>query len=209
MRKLNLGCGACTPDNWTNVDYALGAKIAKFPFFNTLNKKIKIFDITWNDQVYIHDLTKRFPWEDLSIDIIYTSHTLEHFTRQDGFVFLHECFRVLKLGGIFRVVVPDLSLVIRDYHENKIRADEFIENLGVLFMPNSNKIKDKMAPFFQFPHKCMYDTPTLLSILKTLGFDVERRKPFDSSIDNIEEVELEKRTKKAVIIEGIKNKTLG
>lgn len=41
--KLNLGGARQTPAGWVNVDYALGARIAKLPLFLTVNKRMKIF----------------------------------------------------------------------------------------------------------------------------------------------------------------------
>jgi hypothetical protein len=45
--KLNLGCGDDTPDSWVNVDYALGAWIAKIPVFSAINAKFKFFNLKW------------------------------------------------------------------------------------------------------------------------------------------------------------------
>jgi len=66
--KLNLGCGSQVVDGWVNVDYALGARFMKIPFFRSLNRKVKIFNLDWNDKIFLHDLTRKFPWADSSID---------------------------------------------------------------------------------------------------------------------------------------------
>lgn len=42
--KLNLGCGKEVVDGWVNVDYGLGAKLSKIPFFSSINKRTKLFD---------------------------------------------------------------------------------------------------------------------------------------------------------------------
>ena len=139
MLKLNLGCGSIQPTGWTNVDYSLGARLSKIPFYNFINKRIKLFDIgpegiprVWNDKIYIYNLNERFPWENGSADIIYCSHTLEHFSKQEGLDFLRECHRVLKKDGIIRIVVPDLKSFVEEYQKGSMRADEFVEKLGVL-----------------------------------------------------------------------------
>ena len=85
--KLNLGCGAQVLDGWVNVDYALGARFMKIPFFSAFNKKAKLFNLEWNEKIHIHDLTKKFPWADSSVDIVYSSHTLEHLSREEGKIF--------------------------------------------------------------------------------------------------------------------------
>lgn len=203
--KLNLGCGSQVPDEWTNVDYALGARFTKIPFFRALNKKVKLFNLDWNEKIYLHDLTKKFPWADSSINIVYSSHTLEHFSREDGRRFLSECHRVLRKDGIIRIVVPNLRHDVTEYIEGRIYADDFVEKLGVLYGNSNNTIKKRLSPFFQFPHKCMYDNSRLVEILNEIGFEVSNRVAFDSDIEDIRFVELEGRTENAVIVEGRKH----
>jgi len=202
--RLNLGCGSRVPHEWINVDYALGARFMKIPYFRIINKKLKLFDLDWSEKIFLHDLTKKFPWTDNSIDVVYTSHTLEHFTKKDGRIFLIECHRVLRKNGIIRIVVPNLRSHMDDYMKGQIRADEFVEKLGVLYKAN-NMLKKYLYPFFELStHKCMYDSPSLLEILKGIGFAASNRAPFDSDITDISRVELEGRTKNAVIVEGRK-----
>jgi len=100
--RLNLGCGSQTPAGWVNVDYALGARLVKLPFFAWLNRKLRLFKLDWDRGILIHDLRKRFPWKDSSVDVIYCSHTLEHFSKEEGVHFLNECYRVLKSNGLIK-----------------------------------------------------------------------------------------------------------
>ena len=202
--KLNLGCASQVPDGWVNVDYALGARFMKIPFFRAFNRKVKLFNLDWNEKIHLHDLTKKFPWEDSSVDIIYSSHTLEHFSKEDGRKFLAECHRVLRKHCIIRIVVPDLHHNVTEYIERLIKADEFVEKLGVLYVSSDNPIKKQLAPFCQFPHKCMYDNTRLLEILDELGFEASTRAAFKSDIADIQLIELEKRTENSVIVEGQK-----
>ena len=202
--KLNLGCGSQVPDGWINVDYAMGARFMKIPLFRAFNKKLKIFNLDWNERIYLHDLTKKFPWADSSIAIVYSSHTLEHFSKEDGQRFLVECHRVLRKDGIIRIVVPDLHHDVIEYLEGRIKADDFIQNLGVLYGNSNNNLKKRLAPFFQFPHKCMYDNSRMIEILDEIGFEAKTRAAFDSDIEEIRLVELEGRTENAVIVEGRK-----
>ena len=203
--KLNLGCGSQVTAGWINVDYSLGARFMKIPFFRSLNKKIKLFNLDWDKNIYLHELTKKFPWSDSSIDIIYSSHTLEHFSKEDGRRFLSECHRVLRKNGIIRIVVPDLRHEVTEYIEGRIKADDFVDHLNLRYISSGNKIKQRLSPFFQFPHhKCMYDNKRLIEILNAIGFEVSTRGTFDSEIEDIQLVELEGRTENAAIAEGRK-----
>lgn len=202
--KLNLRCGAQAPSGWINVDYALGARLMKIPFFRAFNRKIKLVYPDWDNKIYLHDLTKKFPWPDSSVDVIYNSHVLEHFSKDDGQKFLAECHRVLRKNGIIRVVVPDFQHIVSEYIEGRIHSDNFIQSLGVLYGNKKNKLLEILSPLFEFPHKCLYDNSRLIYILNEIGFNVSAKFAFDSNIDDISMIELESRTRYAVIVEGYK-----
>lgn len=42
-------------------------------------------------------------------DVVYHSHSLAHLSKGDAIEFLKECKRVLKVGGVLRIVVPALA----------------------------------------------------------------------------------------------------
>ena len=94
-RMLNLGCGRQFHPDWINVDLE-----------------------AVSDEVLEHDLTRGLPFEEESIDVVYHSHVLEHLKPQEGVKLLEECFRVMKPGGVLRIVVPDLECIARLYLEN-------------------------------------------------------------------------------------------
>ena len=94
---LNLGCGFKHMIGVVNVD---------------------AFDICQPDVVW--DLNEvPWPWEENSIDKIYMHHVLEHLT--NWWEAFEECGRVLKVGGIVEISVPDASsdsaLAYRDHHQ--------------------------------------------------------------------------------------------
>lgn len=203
--KLNLGCANQIIEGWVNIDYALGARLVKNPIFSKINKKLHFFHMEWDNRILVHDLRKQFPFENNSVDIVYTSHTLEHFTKEDGFIFLKECHRVLNKDGIIRVIVPDLKVFVNKYIAGDIPADKFVEELNVLSSTSDLiGLKKVITNMISFPHKCMYDHKVLLNNMREVGFDAKIRLPFDSNIDDIRTIELESRTLEAVIVEGIK-----
>lgn len=91
---LNLGCGKrfSVKPCWKNIDY-----------------------YSIDPHVQAHNLLDGIPFGDFTFDAVYHSNVLEHFTRIDGKDFLTECFRVLKPGGVLRVVVPDMEDICREY----------------------------------------------------------------------------------------------
>jgi hypothetical protein len=62
-----------------------------------------------------------------SVDMVYHSHLLEHMDQEEGEDLIKECFRVLKPGGILRVVVPDLERICRDYLSTLKEVDQETE----------------------------------------------------------------------------------
>ncbi|BAY97842.1 family 2 glycosyl transferase [Tolypothrix tenuis PCC 7101] len=205
MLKLNLGSGSHTPSGWLNVDYAMGAWITKIPVVSHINKNFKILNLDWPDNIFLYDLRKKFPWSDNSVDIVYSSHTLEHLSKTEGQNFLSECYRVLKPHGIIRIIVPDLKAIINKYLQGQIAADQLLDTLYVSYeSPEDNILKKKLAPFIRFPHKCMYDTPTLLKVMSEIGFQATSKQAFESEINDLSQIEDYSRTIEAVIVEGKK-----
>lgn len=203
--KLNLGCGAKVVNDWTNVDYAFGARLARIPVVNILIKKSKLFHVQWDSQIFIHNLTKPFPWGNDSASVIYSSHTLEHMDRDDGMAFLKECHRVLKPDGIIRIVVPNLEPIVERYINKSLLSEHFLEELYVLRgKPPKFFLKRLIWPYIGFPHQCMYDTESLIRVMKLAGFEVTSKAYADSNISDILAIEIEGRTVDAVVVEGHK-----
>ncbi len=95
LSKLNLGCGFHFHPDWENVDF-----VAATP------------------QVKAHNLREGVPYQDNSFDVVYHSHVLEHFPKNDAPKFINECYRVLKPEGILRIAFPDLETIAREYLSN-------------------------------------------------------------------------------------------
>ena len=46
--------------------------------------------------VRAHNILDRIPFGDDTFDLVYHSHVLEHFTKDDAISVMKECYRVLK-----------------------------------------------------------------------------------------------------------------
>jgi predicted SAM-dependent methyltransferase len=91
-KLLNLGCGNKFHKDWVNVDH--------FP----ISKKVIRCDILAG-----------LPFEEGSFDGCYSSHVIEHMDTEDALLLLKEIFRILKSGGICRIVVPDYQDCVAEY----------------------------------------------------------------------------------------------
>lgn len=104
---LNLGCGDRTHPEWVNIDSSLRLRLGRLPLIRRW--------VPSPPDIRIHDLRHGIPFSDATVDVVYASHVLEHLTQNVGREFLREIHRVLKPGGIVRIVVPDLEAAVRLY----------------------------------------------------------------------------------------------
>lgn len=149
--KLNLGCGTLTLAGWINVDL-VGLPV----------------DLAW-------DITRPLPFKADCVDVIFHEHVLEHLDAYCGYQFLRECHRVLKPGGIMRIVMPDASRYIRSYCDP---THQFLKNWrGVPFTP----LMALQEEFYNFGHRAMYDSETLVLFCQTIGFQIVETKQFGDS----------------------------
>lgn len=71
-----------------------------------------------------HDLREGIPFQDASVDAVYHSHVLEHIDRGNVASFFAEVRRVLRVGGVHRIVVPDLEVQARQYLASLDKASD-------------------------------------------------------------------------------------
>jgi SAM-dependent methyltransferase len=122
--KLHLGCFDRPTRGWINTDITPHLWIARVPGLAALlykggkiscrrfeEHKAGIF----NNITYL-DVTKRFSYRDGTFDAVFSSHLLEHLYRDQAEACVGEIFRILKRGGICRIVVPDLDKIVADYN---------------------------------------------------------------------------------------------
>lgn len=117
---MNLGCGTKTSPQTVNIDFSIYQRLRKSRAGSAVavvalhGERRKQFD-SMDDDVLVQDMRKGIPAADGSADAVYHSHTLEHLDREHVPAFLAEILRVLRPGGIHRIVVPDLEALVRDY----------------------------------------------------------------------------------------------
>ena len=105
--------------------------------------------------------------------------------------------------------MPDLRALVDGYIAGDFRADDMFEKLLCLYRFSNSSLKNAIVPFLQYPHKCMYDTQTLMDVMRETGFLPKARKGMESAISDIESIEQIGRTVDAVIVESLKPKYQG
>lgn len=133
LKILNLGCGTKTHSELINIDWSIYAWLKKHRFLCALVKllsnssRLKTLNAL-PDNIIFHDLSKGIPFPNDSIDVVYHSHFMEHLDRDIVNDFLQEVRRVLKPGGIQRIVVPDFEKLCGAYINQLRECDEKIRN---------------------------------------------------------------------------------
>jgi len=132
---LHLGCGGVYHPKFINIDAMRAPHIH-----------------------YVRNIEDLSLFKDNSVDLIYASHCLEHFSHLEISSVLAEWRRTLKPGGILRLSVPDFDLLLNIYQENHNDIDAILQPLmGVQL--------DK----YRF-HKIVFNRNSLTFLLHTTGF---------------------------------------
>ena len=133
--KFNIGCGHRNfGKEWIHID---GENYAHID----------------SSDIFIKD------YQDNSAELIYASHFIEYFDREEIVPLLKRWKNVLKPNGVLRLAVPDFDVCAKLYTDGKYPLDRF---LGVLYgkMPMGDKT---------IYHKTVYDYLSLTALLNEIG----------------------------------------
>lgn len=93
--RVNVGCGYRPTPGWVNIELKATA------------------------ETYFWDCRRGLPFSDNRITAIYCEHVFEHFHPQsEATLFMRECLRCLRPGGVLRIVVPDAGAYLHAYSQN-------------------------------------------------------------------------------------------
>lgn len=211
--RINIGCGQTPTKGWRNFDNSLSLRLSKIPLlpdqlqnWGFLERSQQQFirfarenDIEWGDA------TQGLPIQDESVDVLYSSHMLEHLDKNETEKFLGEAFRVLRPGGIIRIAVPDLKRQIAHYNECG-DADAFIEATH-LCAPRPRSLAQRLRLLLVGTrhHQWMYDGNSLSALLQKHGFIKAEVMPVgQTKIHAYEPLDLQERAFESVYVEAEK-----
>lgn len=188
--RVNIGCGDQPTPGWVNLE------------------------LQTSENVFFWDCRRGLPFSDNTVAAIYSEHTFEHFEPEtDGKLFLRECLRCLRPGGVLRLVVPDAGMYLRAYGQAweslvAIRQLEATTNgwrdpwLGDTYRTKMQLVN---AVFRQNgEHKYAYDEETLVLIVRDAGFARALPQSFGISIDPDMAPDSEARKTESLYVEAIK-----
>jgi SAM-dependent methyltransferase len=168
----------------------------------------------WPRQILRRNLARPLEWENASARAIYSSHMVEHLDRAEARRFLEECRRVLKPGGVLRLVLPNLKALVEHYEGAKAAgdpcaADEFVELLYLVPRDVDPPPLRRMALLFLHrAHRWMYDPDSMQALLREVGFGRVRECSFRAGacpgLDTLETRESDLYDSSSFYVEGFK-----
>jgi predicted SAM-dependent methyltransferase len=153
--KLELGAGENGKSGWLSTDL-VEHKNPNGTFTHGLN------------------VTKPFPIGDETFDYVYSEHMIEHIDFRSSIFMLKECFRILKAGGVIRIVTPSIEFLLRVLSPNRsIFEQTYVEWSVKNFVPEAFGYTDAffLNNFMRaWGHRFIFDKKTLYRVLQDAGF---------------------------------------
>ena len=130
------------------------------------------------------DLSDPIPFPDNSVQRIYSSHVLEHFSYPRPLLdLLRECHRVLEPGGEIGVAVPNARIFLEGY----LNADGFergrfcTHDVGLSYKTRIDYVN--FIAYMGGDHKHMFDEENLIVVLAEAGFRNVRLRDYEPPLD--------------------------
>ena len=180
------GCGLSCPDCWINFDASPTLRLQRLPLIGTFFRR---GSVVFPPGVRYGNIVTGLPIADGSVDGIYASHVLEHLSREDFKIALRNTFGLLRPGGIFRLIVPDMEVRARMYlaklNAGQVGANDWLLRMSGLGWEHRPRGASGWAKSFlgNSAHLWMWDERSIGAELATAGFVNIRRCRFNDSAD--------------------------
>ena len=210
--KINIGCGQTPTKGWRNYDNSWSIRLAKKPLAAFILGKLgflsgpqqQFMSFAKKKNILWANATKRIPEKSASVDVVYSSHMIEHIEKEDVEIFFKEARRILKSGGTMRIAVPNIKYHVENYLKDG-DADKFIEGTHLTRnRPKTIISKIKYLIIGDRNHQWMYDGNSLCQLLSSAGF--QEPIVMESGSTNIAEpgaLDLKERSPESVFVEAI------
>jgi SAM-dependent methyltransferase len=184
-RYVQYGCGFTAPDEWINYDASPTLRFERLPLLGKVYTRNKQ---RFPENVKYGDIVSGLPEKADSCDAVYCSHILEHLAYEDFLTALKNTYHILKPGGTFRGVVPDLRSAVLNYIEDYDRMDAPANNLMQNTMLGVESRAKTLSSgikslYGNSKHLWMWDYKSLEFELKKAGFTAMRPCSYGDSAD--------------------------
>lgn len=206
VTQVQYGCGLSAPSAWVNFDASPTLWLQKIPLAGILFKKMS--GVPFPSNVRFGDIVAGLPLKDKSCDAVYCSHVLEHLPLHDFEKAIANTFRILKPGGIFRLVMPDLRKMTESYlaANDPEAAVRFMRHTGMALEYRSKGLKGVLRESLgNARHQWLWDGESTTHYLQKAGFtNIRPCKLGDSAWGGFKDVEDADRFRDSIAIEAIR-----
>ncbi len=108
---------------------------------------------------------RALPFEDCFADMVYSSHLLEHFSIRDTINILKEWIRVLKIGGKFVLVLPNLKWASHKIMKGAASQEQAELAMNVFYSGQKGTVKEAHEDV----HKAGFTVEIVKGLLERLG----------------------------------------
>jgi hypothetical protein len=169
---VQYGCGWAAPDGWLNFDASPTLRFERLPVVGRLyTRNAERFP----SNARPGNIVSGLPIASGSVTGLYASHVLEHLSLEDCRDALANSFNLLRPGGIFRLIVPDLRARAERYlAENRAgdagAAIRFMEGTCLGMRRRGRGFGAVAAAFGNSQHIWMWDELSMKRELAAAGF---------------------------------------
>jgi SAM-dependent methyltransferase len=196
--KLHLGCFDQPVEGWHNTDITPHIRVSRIPLMPRL---LELVGRISPERVAQHragifrkvkylNVLKRFPFDDNSVECVFSSHMIEHLRADQARFMLRETLRVLKPGGICRMVAPDVEWAVSLFDAASPGAF-----LQAMYQDDEDGAKNR--------HQWMYSGQSLCDTMRECGFTNVRQCGFrEGRLPDL--ARMDNRPENSIYVEGEK-----
>jgi hypothetical protein len=182
---VQYGCGLNAPETWRNFDASPTLRLQRLWGVGFLFRRF--IPPRFPRNVEYGDILKGLPVAPEACSGLYCSHVLEHLSLRDLRVALRHSLGLLKHGGIFRFVLPDLEVIAKTYVASA--APDACSQFMQASLLGAVERARGLTPFLRqwlgnSAHLWMWDFKGIAAELKDAGFAGARRAEFGDSSDS-------------------------
>jgi len=180
---VQFGCGHSAPAGWRSFDSSPTLLLERLWLVGRLIRKNRS---RFPARVEHGDIVKGLPLPPASCAGIYASHVLEHLALEEFRAAVRNTYQLLRPGGTFRFVVPDLRTLAESYvgSDDPAAAIAFLRKSSLGVEKRARGLRGvAVAAWGGSTHLWMWDFPALRAELQYAGFSEIRRCWFGDAAD--------------------------
>ena len=209
MQIVNVGCGMRPTPGALNIDNSMSVALGRRPTLCNACAALRLLppdSLDYARFCQAHGITRmsctKLKLLDDSVDVLYSSHMIEHLLRAHAALFLEEARRVLKRGGVLRLVAPDMRMLVQTYLADG-DCDRLVD-ATLLANDHTGRFLDhvRYAVTGFRGHRWMYDAASLEKLLCAHGFtDIRALAPGETTIPFATNIDLWERADESIYFE--------